>query len=175
MTWASIYGWVPQGTVHEPELEIITESRKRGAIKVERHGRWSSCELDTVAEAIEQVDSLCESPIERQFGIAAAAVLGRVGLRVVPQYELSRFRYDFAVLLPKRPHQVLAFIECDGEQFHSSIEQRTNDRRKEQAAAEIGAFVMRYSGAAITRNPRDCAENALRQLCWKWLVCTPRG
>jgi hypothetical protein len=171
MTWAPIYGWAPQGTVHEPELRLITESRKRGAIKLDRNDHWSLSELDIVAEAIEQVESLCESPIERQFGIAAAAVLGRVGLRIVPQSRLSRFRYDFAILLPRRD-RVLAFIECDGEQFHSSIEQRTNDRDKERAAAEIGAFVVRYSGAAIARDARDCAENALRQIWWKWLVAT---
>jgi very-short-patch-repair endonuclease len=88
-------------------------------------------------------------------------------LRLVPQYELFGYRYDFAILHP-RLGQVLALVECDGKEYHSTVEQLANDREKDAAANSINAFVVRYSGVAITRNPKDCAENLLGILRREW-------
>lgn len=158
--------WRPQHSLHEPELEILAESRKRRLPKVHRP-LLSPSQLEAAACAIETVEELAESPIERQFGIAAAAVFGAAGFRLVPQYEHARYRYDFAVLHPNLA-QVLLFIECDGKQFHSNAQQIENDKKKDAAAEEINSFVIRYTGAAINRDPKDCAENALGWLRKAW-------
>jgi very-short-patch-repair endonuclease len=163
--WAPLandMGWTPTGSPHEPEPDFLVKSRKRGRVDVKWSGYWPPNRLDAIAMDIEEIEQFCESPIERQFGTAAAAVFGRVGLRVVPQYELSGYRYDFAIrhLRFERP---LALIECDGKEFHSTAEQLDNDHKKHVAAGEIGIFVIRYSGAAIVRDAKDCAEDALRK------------
>jgi very-short-patch-repair endonuclease len=155
------------GSAVEPEHPTLTESRERGPISIPR-GAWLTPEqLSRVASYLEEIDELHESPIEHQFGIAAATVLARAGLRLVPQYELFGYRYDFAILHP-RLDQVLALVECDGKEFHSTVEQLANDREKDTAAKSINAFVVRYSGVAITRNPKDCAENLLGILRREW-------
>ena len=123
--------------------------------------------LDATAKSLETIENLCESPIERQFGIAAAVIFEEAGLRIVPQYKLSRYRYDFAIVHPGLD-RVLMLVECDGKAFHSTPEQRENDRQKDAAAAEIGVFVARYTGKEITIDPRYCAENALGRLRKAW-------
>jgi hypothetical protein len=155
------------GSAVEPEHPTLTESRERGPIFIPRRESLTPEQLDAIASHIERIDELHESPIEHQFGIAAAAVLGRKSLRIVPQYQLFGYRYDFAILHP-RLDQVLALVECDGKEFHSTPEQLANDRQKDAAAVSINAFVVRYSGEAITRDAKDCAENLLGRLRREW-------
>jgi very-short-patch-repair endonuclease len=157
------------GSAAEPELPVLAESRKRGPVRVPRSKNSLTAEQwGVVAAVLEKNEKFYESPIEQQFGIAAAAACVRSGLRIVPQYRLFGYRYDFAILHP-RLDQVLALVECDGKEFHSTSEQLANDRQKNAAAESIGAFVVRYSGAAIMRDPKDCAENLVGIVyrCWK--------
>jgi very-short-patch-repair endonuclease len=151
----------------EPELPALTESRERGPISFPRRENLTPEQLSAIASCFEEIHKLHESPIEHQFGIAAALVLAKLGFRVVPQYQLFGYRYDFAILHP-RLDQVLALVECDGKEFHSTPEQLANDRQKDAAAESIGAFVVRYSGSAITRDARECAENLLGVLHRAW-------
>src|SRR5262249_31954635 len=96
----------------------------------------------------------CESPIEVQLG-AELKARRLEGDPVFPQYEWDRFRMDFAIL--KDGHHPCVFVECDGKAFHSTPEQIANDRRKDQAAAEAGIDLYRFSGSDIFRNARGCA------------------
>jgi very-short-patch-repair endonuclease len=102
-----------------------------------------------------------ESPIELYFGICAAITLARSSLRLVAQHSLANFRYDFAVFhsVQKVEHIILALVECDGKEFHSTDAQLANDRRKEVTAGEAGTFVVRYAGQAIMQDAMGCAEN----------------
>jgi very-short-patch-repair endonuclease len=155
------------GSALEPEHPDLAESRRRGPIVVPRSPSLPSEQLTALASSLETIENLQESPIEHQFGIAAAVVFARSALRIVPQYQLRGYRYDFAILHPTLD-QVLALVECDGKEFHSTLEQITNDHRKDAAAESFGAFVVRYSGSAITRDPKECAENLLGTLHKAW-------
>jgi very-short-patch-repair endonuclease len=147
------------GSAAEPELPVLTESRKRGPVVVAvRDISFTPEQLTALDAVFENNEKLYESEIERQFGMAAASVCVACGLRIVPQYQLFGYRYDFAILLPK-VEKVLALVECDGKEFHSTSQQLANDRQKDAAAAHIGAFVVRYTGAAIMRDARNCARN----------------
>lgn len=150
----------------EPEHPELAASRSRRAAAIRRECPTAK-QLNAISDSLEIIEKSCESPIERQFGTAAAIALSRTSLRIVPQYPLQNYRYDFAILHPVR-EQVLALVECDGKEFHSTAEQRANDRRKDAAAEEVGTFVIRYSGAAITRDPMDCANNLLSQIRRAW-------
>jgi len=131
---------------------------------------WEDMNQEKIERELDEIGRLSESPIEYQFGCALVFALGNSTVRIRAQYKVDRYRYDFALLHPvlEKP---LMFIECDGKEFHSSAEQIANDRAKERAAATIGAFVVRYSGAAIYRNSKDCAENAVRSLVQGWCWC----
>jgi very-short-patch-repair endonuclease len=98
--------------------------------------------------------SVCESPIEVELGsqLGTKAVHG---YDVVPQFKWLRYRMDFAIL---RRDAIVAFIECDGAEFHSTDAQIRNDTKKNDAAREAGIIMFRFSGAQIFRNAGACAD-----------------
>jgi very-short-patch-repair endonuclease len=123
-------------------------------------------ELALIEPGLELVQERAESPIEYQIGLSLIFPLAMRGLKLVPQFSLGNFRYDFSVQL--RDGRSVALIECDGKEFHSSAEQLRNDRNKEKVAGEIGLFVIRLTGAAITRNPKACAEWVIEAIRRGW-------
>lgn len=150
----------------EPEYSEVNRNRKRAAPQ-KRREPISTKQLDLITASLEAVEKFNESPIEYALGIAAAIALSGHGLRLVAQYQLGRFRYDFAVLHPKID-QVLALVECDGKEFHSSPEQRANDRRKDEAASAAGLLMVRYTGSAIYREPEKCAADLVGCIRRAW-------
>lgn len=132
--------------------------------------KYITVNREKVDRELDEIERLHESPIEYQFGCALVFVLANSTIRIRAQYTIEPYRYDFALLHPTLD-KVLMLIECDGSEFHSSIEQLANDRAKEGIAETIGAFVVRYSGAAIFRNAKDCAQDALRSLMQGWIWC----
>ena len=121
---------------------------------------------DIIEPGLELVSQRAESPIEYQIGMALIFPLVTRGLKLVPQFALDNFRYDFSVQL--RDGRSVALIECDGKEFQSSSEQLANDRNKEKAAGEIGLFVIRLTGTAITHNPKACAEWVIEAIRRGW-------
>ena len=73
----------------------------------------------------------CESPIERRLAVCLVPYAEQWGFKVIPQFKHDRFRYDFAIA---KEGGVVAVIECDGMEFHSSPEQRTRDVAKDLSA-----------------------------------------
>ena len=98
---------------------------------------------------------LCESPIEIDLGAAMIEhAAGR--FKVVPQYPLGRYRYDFAI--SGLDGTAILLVECDGRDFHSAPEQIANDRLKDAFAASIGLSVIRATGSEIHRDAAGVAE-----------------
>lgn len=126
---------------------------------------------EKIEQELDEIGRLHESPIEYQFGCALVFALANSTIRIRAQYQVEHYRYDFALIHPTL-EKALMFIECDGKEFHSSVEQLANDRAKERLAETIGAFVVRYSGSAIYYNSKDCAESAVRSLVrgWDWCI-----
>ncbi|MGG1684880.1 endonuclease domain-containing protein [Pseudalkalibacillus sp. NRS-1564] len=84
----------------------------------------------------------CESPIERRLYRA----LQHNGYRLETQVHCGPYRIDIVLS---------AFniaIECDGKPFHSSVEQKAHDRKKNTYLRKNGWKVMRFSGRQINRN-----------------------
>jgi very-short-patch-repair endonuclease len=116
--------------------------------------------LDRLGTAYE-LTGVCESPIEVMFGAAAALIIksGHPDLSLVPQYRLDRYRYDWAICnAAGRP---LLFVECDGAEYHSTLEQRANDTTKDLRAAAAGISLLRFSGRDINRHADACARIAI--------------
>jgi very-short-patch-repair endonuclease len=114
--------------------------------------------------------SLCESPIEFKLGEAMQFVFecsfppGDV--RIIPQYALANFRYDFAIkfggsLVETYGDRPVFLIECDGKQFHGNKQLR-NDLAKDEAAVAAGSYCLRYRGSDINRNPYLLATELVR-------------
>lgn len=103
----------------------------------------------------------CESQIEVQFGMELKWVLPP-DFTLFPQFEFRRWRMDFAVI--SRDMEVLAFIECDGAEFHSTAAQLTNDRRKDEAAAAANIKMFRFTGKEIYHAAPACAAVVLEHV-----------
>lgn len=66
-----------------------------------------------------------------------------------PQFEISRFRLDFALCLRRHGRPVVVAIECDGAQFHDAAQ----DAMRDAALRAAGILTVRASGAEIRRSP----------------------
>jgi very-short-patch-repair endonuclease len=97
-----------------------------------------------------QQDVECESPIERRFFLAC-----RHRLDVIPQYEVDKYRLDFAL-----PQQKVA-IELDGHEYHKTKEQRTKDAQRERYLQKHGWQVIRFTGSEIYRDVNRCVQDVL--------------
>lgn len=85
------------------------------------------------------------------------------GLLLIPQFDWSYYRSDWAIYNPKTTGALL--IECDGKEFHSSADQIAHDQKKDAAAHDRGYLVMRFTGSQIHRNADGCA-NKIFQLVY---------
>ncbi|WP_078430996.1 endonuclease domain-containing protein [Alkalihalobacterium alkalinitrilicum] len=86
----------------------------------------------------------CESPIEQRL----YKVLVNNGYYVATQVPCGRYRIDLAL-----PGDRIA-IECDGEAYHSTPQQKAHDRRKNEYLRANGWKVLRFSGKRIYKDMR---------------------
>jgi hypothetical protein len=119
---------------------------------------------------------LCESPIEEMMMVALGfmVIRGHEGFPVihdltsgepwpkkhiviVPQFAFARYRLDFLVTVGK---QWLA-VECDGADYHTTPEQRTRDRNRDDYLRDLGIPTIRYSGAWLKRNGAKIADEVI--------------
>ena len=105
----------------------------------------------------------CESPIERRLAVFLVPRAEQWGFKVICQFKHDRFRYDFAI---EKDNKVIAVIECDGSDFHSTPEQLAHDAIKDLLARQAGFVVFRYSGREIHRDAARCAEEIVFRL-WR--------
>jgi very-short-patch-repair endonuclease len=109
----------------------------------------------------------CESPIEVELGaqfLIALRAAGDEDWKLVPQYVLGPYRYDFAITRKKK---LAALIECDGKEFHRTKDQLANDRAKDRLAEAKGVRIFRFSGSDIHRDPKSCVRDVLHAIIFK--------
>lgn len=101
-----------------------------------------------------------------------AEVIDRT-IRIAEQYPVSNgkivYKVDFRLSLvdhlkPKlRPITIL--VECDSEQFHNGIIERSTERcRRSRAIEREATKVYRFSGEEVLKNPEDCVIECVRDL-----------
>jgi len=105
----------------------------------------------------------CESPIERRLAVFLMPYAERWGFKVIPQFKHDRFRYDFAI---EKDGKVVAVVECDGMEFHSTQEQLSRDVAKDLSANRAGFVAFRYRGFEIYADAKRCAEEIIFRL-WR--------
>lgn len=138
--------------------------------------------LETAGAAMD-IAGAAESPIEEMLGGALTAELRRrytpeqFGIynpsepnehphgcmMLVTQFDLLRFRYDFAMRVQGFPRPFL-LIECDSKQFHSTPEQIANDRRKDECAFRHAIPLIRLAGRDIHYRIEKCVSEVVQFL-----------
>jgi very-short-patch-repair endonuclease len=97
-----------------------------------------------------------ESPLEYRLYVWLKRLGAKYGYLIKAQWQLDRFRYDFAIT--DRARNLLALIECDSAEFHRLPEQLKRDKEKDEAAKVAGIRLFRWSGKEIYRDAQRCAE-----------------
>lgn len=87
------------------------------------------------------------------FELLVQDALQAQGLRLVPQWGVSRYRLDFAVQHPERPGQFVLAIECDGASYHSAPSARDRDRLRQQQLEALGWRFHRIWSTEWFRDP----------------------
>ena len=100
-----------------------------------------------------------ESPIEGLLAAEFPQFAKKCGYTVVTQLEVGPFRYDFAIMNSKG--ELVALVECDGREFHSTPEQIKRDQEKDDLAKELGVLMFRHTGKEICANPSRVAEQII--------------
>lgn len=126
----------------------------------------------------ERLAPWCDSPIELMLGTAILTgwnlasgfngppfvglpnELDPAALILRPQYTWESYRIDFAILTAEG--EIVAFIECDGHEFHERTkEQAERDRSRDRKIQEAGLPILRFTGREIFRDPGECASQIL--------------
>lgn len=94
------------------------------------------------------------------------------GVSVIPQFEIEKYRVDFAVGyinnvvydakhgFPDNTKE--AIVELDGHEFHEKDEkQRRYEKKRDRALQKKGYTVFHYTGAEIVRDPFASAAECL--------------
>lgn len=96
------------------------------------------------------------SPIERRFWDAHLRLSLPELAGLEPQYQVGRYRIDFA--LPARK----IGIELDGFRNHSSTADIAKDRKRQRELEELGWYITRFGGSEVHRNAAECVRQAAR-------------
>ena len=130
----------------ERELQEVIE-RKRAQL-----GRQTPKQISA---ALRRCDTVApprhDSPIESDFWEAAHPRIADL----TPQFSVGPYRVDFAI----PPRQLV--IELDGHEFHSSVDQRTNDAKRARRLLAMGWRVVRFTGTEIRRGVHRCVDEVL--------------
>lgn len=89
-----------------------------------------------------------ESPIEEML----YQELQNKGFYPIPQFKVGKYRIDLAF-----PEKMIA-IECDGQQWHSTFEQKERDEKKDAFLKQCGWAVYRVTGSDIYEYASSIAE-----------------
>jgi very-short-patch-repair endonuclease len=121
--------------------------------------------VDVWAAAVKIAPDCDDSPIEIEFGARLINAIRLINdpdfLKLKPQHVLGPYRYDFAIF---REDKLVALVECDGREFHSTEEQLANDRAKNELAAKEGGHIFRFSGSDIYRDGNSCVRDVLHKI-----------
>lgn len=83
----------------------------------------------------------------------------------VPQYKWRRYRIDWAICEGQKPK---AFIECDGKDFHSSLEEQARDTKRDREIEAAGIIPMRFTGRDIHGSTVWCCEQVKYRIFPGW-------
>jgi len=105
----------------------------------------------------ERLARRCESPIESAFWSAGYFELSKLG-QLTPQVKVGPYRLDFMF----QANGLKLAIELDGQDYHSSREQRMKDYQRQRHLEAQGWRIIRFTGAEIYGDVQRCVGDVVR-------------
>lgn len=98
--------------------------------------------------------------IETMFWNAAYEKMSRLGT-FTPQVEVGYYRLDFALTAIRGARLLKIAIEIDGQDWHSSPEQRDHDYKRDRYLSKEAWQVIRFTGSQVYRNVDACVDETI--------------
>lgn len=110
--------------------------------------------------------ALCSLMQGEDEGIEARLSAIRPQVTIEPQAKIGRYRADFLVLAKLKPESepIKIIVECDGAEFHQTVEQRKRDWVRQSELEDRGYLVIRFSGSQIHYDSRLCADLVIKAM-----------
>ncbi|MDN4608197.1 AAA domain-containing protein [Sporosarcina highlanderae] len=112
--------------------------------------------LNYIANPLKEETEANRKKCESKFEESVFDALVAKGYRVIPQYEVAGFRIDLVV----QGEQSRLAVECDGDHWHTSVDDRERDFQRERLLQRAGWTFWRVLGSVYYDNP----EKALNTL-----------
>jgi very-short-patch-repair endonuclease len=139
---------------HITDVATIAKREHRKNFLLRQGAKLTRRILPLGQDSLETMLSKCESPIEEIFLIAAYDRLTPLGL-FCAQYEVARYRLDFALL--GRNWKIA--IECDGYKFHGEqVQLIASSWRDIDLRCEGWNMVAHFWGSDIYGNVAGCVS-----------------
>lgn len=120
-----------------------------------RYRLLSYC-LDPTSQPIAGTRDRCTNDFERDvYDLITAR-----GYRVIPQFEVAGYSIDFVI----ESEQKRLAVECDGDHWHSSSEQRERDMRRQRVLERCGWSFWRVRGSEFYFDPQRALESLWKTL-----------
>jgi len=111
----------------------------------------------TVANNLERVLELVESPMEQRLAVYLANAGIEVNAQHEIQFEKKTYRLDFAV------ESMKIAIEVDGHDFHERTkDQAQRDKSRDRALQILGWRTLRFTGSEVFRDAAACAGEVVQ-------------
>ena len=92
------------------------------------------------------------------FEVRVQFELEQLGMRVIPQFGVGRFRIDFVISHPEDPNDLVLAVEADGASYHAQPTARDRDRLRQQILEDKGWRFYRIWSTDFFKNPQAEAQ-----------------
>lgn len=108
------------------------------------------------SDEVREMRSKCESPFEREVYDKITAR----GYKVIPQHEETGYRIDLVI----EGNKGRLAVECDGDRWHSEIEEQERDIRRQRILERCGWRFWRIRGSAFYLGPDQAMQGLWKEL-----------
>lgn len=138
----------------KPKVKMNCEiCGKEREVKPSLVSRFRACSRRCAA-IISQIQMPRVSSIERKM----QTLFQESNLNFQPQFTIGQYIVDFAFKNQK------LVVECDGDYWHGSDQQKAKDRRKDGFLKKNGWQILRLTETEIKENPENCLSKVLSKL-----------
>lgn len=109
------------------------------------------------------LEALCIRAISRGYRVARDPEDNDT-IAIKPQKQFDKYRIDFGVIFHFHGEFLQLAIECDGQAFHSSPEQKERDSKRDRELSALGYDVLHFTGREIFRNAPLCAAEIMNRI-----------
>jgi very-short-patch-repair endonuclease len=121
-------------------------------------------DLRTIARDTERTRGNQPSPFDSWFEVDVYLEIVNRGYKVIPQYIVNPYEQSYRIDLVVEGLNGRLAVECDGDAYHTGLEQETKDLARQRELERCGWEFWRVRGGAYYRNPSSAMSSLWSKL-----------